>query len=133
MNKAYNIFFEKLMDGKIDLDTNNIYCALFKATYVPLLTHIHFEEIKSYEASGTGYTPYGKLLTGRSLVNKKFDASDVVWIGVTLTDIKYAVIYKKDGPLNSWLICYMDFDDNRSITNGTFPIEFNSSGILYFV
>ena len=84
------------------------------------------------ETSGTGYER--KTLANQALTQDdandvaKFDADDVEWTSATFT-ARYASIY--DDTLGTDdLIGQIDFAEDKSVTNGTFTIQFSGDGIL---
>ena len=133
-NLIYDSFFNKLMDGAIDLNTDTIKCALLTSSYIPSAAHILFSEVNSNEMEQillpipNGYTTGGNALSGVTITGKKFDANNVSWANSTIT-ARYAVIYK---PANGALICLLDFGSNRVTSNQTFTVEFNTNGIITF-
>ena len=84
------------------------------------------------ETSGTGYSQ--KTLANQSVTQDdtndvaKFDADDVQWTTATFTAY-HAVIY--DDTLGSDdLIGSIDFGVGKSVTGGTFTIQWSSDGII---
>jgi hypothetical protein len=59
------------------------------------------------------------------------DAADSSWTSATFT-ARGAVIYKKRGGAATAdeLLCYIDFAADKSCSNGTFTIQWNSEGII---
>ena len=135
---AYNNFKKFIVDGtNIDLDTNTIKVALCDSSYNPMLdTHDYFDDI-THEISGGNYTAGGSTVTGLSLTvdttndRCKWDATDVTWTSLTMTDGRYGIIYKSTGVAGtSPLIAYINFGENKSITNGTLTITWHGNGIM---
>jgi hypothetical protein len=125
------------MDGSIDLDSDNIKCALVKNTYVANSdTHTFWSDVSAQEAAGSGYTAGGQLLVNKTVtqdnINDKaaFDADDITWASATII-AQYAVIFKDTGtPTTSPLICCFDFGGDKSSSSGDFKIQWNTAGIL---
>lgn len=119
-----------LMNGSIDLDTDTIKVALVTATYTPDPdTHDFFDDITN-EVSGTGYTAGGATLANVSLTvdttnNRVYlDADDTTWASSTITNARYAIVYKSTGTASSSrLVCYVDLGGNKSTTGDTFYIQ----------
>jgi len=136
-NLVYDSFFEDLMDGALDLNTDTIKVALLQGAsggtpYTPNSAHAVFDDVDGSEISGTGYTAGGETLANPAITDAKFDADDVVWSGATFTTA-YAVVYKDSGdPATSPLICLLDLGGEKSVTAGTFTLEFHSNGIMTF-
>lgn len=100
----------------------------------------------SFTATDTAYTTTGELLGvngytagGATLANKavtegtllgKWDADDPSWNSFTAS-IYHAVMYDVT-PCNT-LIAAIDLGGVQTVTNGTFSIQFASSGIIVLV
>jgi hypothetical protein len=135
---VYNSFKKKIMDGSIDLDTDNINVALFTSAYTPNLdTHTFYSDITASEvAQANGYTTKGQTLASASISIDTtndlayFDASDNTWASSTIT-ARYAVLFKNSGTnTTSPLIAYVDFGSDKTSDNGNFIITWSSAGIL---
>ena len=135
---VYNSFKAKIMDGSIDLDTDNINVSLHTNAYSANLdTNVFYSDVTGSEvASATGYTTKGKSLTSLSVAvdttddEGVFDAADVTWSSSTIT-ARYAIIWKNSGTnTTSPLICYVDFGSDKTSDNGNFIITWSSEGIL---
>lgn len=118
----------------IDFDTNTIKVALLTSSYTPNQdTHSDFADLTN-EVSGTGYTAGGATLATKSvtLVNNvlTIDAADTTWTSSTIT-ARYAVVYDDSGATDGdkALIGWIDFGEDKSTTNSTFRITWNSSGV----
>jgi hypothetical protein len=93
-------------------------------------------DVQFYEITGTGYTAGGVTLANQAVTQDNtdnegvYDADDAVWSSSTLT-ARGAVIYKDTGtPSTSPLIAWLDFTTDKSSSNGTFQIVWNSEGIV---
>lgn len=132
----YNSFKQKIMDGSIDLDTDTIKVALVTSLYTPDQdSHEDFADV-SNEVTGTGYTAGGVELTGKTVTKDNtnnrgiFDAGNASWENVSIT-ARGAIVYKSTGDSStSWLICYLDFTEDKTADAVNFTIQFNSNGIL---
>lgn len=132
----YNFGKGELINGGIDLDTDDIKVALVTVTYTPDIdVHEDFADITN-EVVGTGYTAGGKSLTTKSVTvddgndRAVFDADDVTWTASTIT-ARAAILYKNTGvAATSTLIAYFDFGSDQSSSAGDFTIEWNATGIL---
>lgn len=135
----YNSGKKKLWDGSIDLDTDTIKVALTTSSYTPDVdAHDFFDDITN-EVSGTGYTAGGAALANKSVTQDNtnnrsvFDADDATWTTSTITNARYAVIYKSTGTAStSALICVVDLLTNKSSSADTFKIEWSTDGIFYY-
>lgn len=136
----YDSYSKKAVDGtNIDLDTDTIKVALTTASYTPSqTTHDFFDDITN-EVSGTGYSAGGASLANKVLTldttnnYTTWDADDVSWTTSTITNARYAIIYKSTGTAStSPLIALIDLGSNQSTNASTFTIVWNASGILRF-
>lgn len=135
---VYNSFKSKIMDGSIDLDTDNINVSLHTDAYTANIdTHVFYSDVTASEvANGNGYTTKGVSLASKSVATDTtddegvFDAADVTWSSSTIT-ARYAIIWKNTGTnTTSPLIAYVDFGANKTSDNGNFIITWSSEGIL---
>lgn len=131
----YNSFKRDIMNGGIDLDTDDMKVALVTSSYTADIdAHDNFDDITN-EVSGTGYTAGGAQLTESVSVDNTdnegvFDASDVTWLSSTIT-ARGAVIYKNTGTAStSKLVCYIDFSEDKISSAGNFVIQWASEGIV---
>lgn len=104
--------------GAVNFDTNTAYGASpFNANEVP---------------NGSGYTTGGAALTSTEITVSSgtlvFDAADSSWASSTFTSVRYALHYAD--PASDEAITLVDFGSNYSTSNGTFTIQWNSSGIF---
>ena len=84
-------------------------------------------------ATATGYTAGGKALTntgvGTSTVTSFTDFSDVSWTSSSFTT-RGCVIYNAStitGLTADSLVCSIDFGGNKTVSSGTFTIQFPSN------
>jgi hypothetical protein len=133
----YNSFKQRLMTGEVDMDNDQIWCALFPTAYSPNDdTQNVYADISASEcAAGNGYVAGGTILTGVTVMlnlstNKGIlDANDVTWANSTIT-ARFAVLYKKNASNNSWLVAAFDFGADKASSNGDFTVQWNASGII---
>lgn len=137
-SKLYGQVFVKAFNKEIDFDTDTIKVALLTSAYTPNQdTHDYFDDVASYEVSGTGYTSGGATLGNKSVSYDAgtntivFDGDDTVWASSTIT-ARYAVIYDATPGTNATrpLIGYVDFVSDQSSTNGNFTITWDATGIF---
>lgn len=136
--KWYGSAVSKMATKQIDWTNDTIKVGLVTSTYTPDVdTHDEWADVSANEASGSGYTAGGKTLSGKTLTYDAatntwtFDASDVLWNGVTVT-FRYAVIYD-DTVSGKPLLGYIDFTSNQVATAQDLTIKWESganSGIL---
>lgn len=133
----FNSFKRDVMNGSIDLDTDDIKVMLVTDVYVPDQdAHTKRSDITG-EVVGTGYSTGGASLAGKAVSVDNtdnegvFDANDLSWAASTIT-ARGAVIYKARGGAASAdeLVCYIDFLADKVSTDGAFTIQWNAEGIL---
>lgn len=122
----------------LDLETHKV--ALYQNTITPNFSEASAAygagAFASGEVSGTGYTAGGALLTtatfaesGASTGILKFDAADTSWASSTITNARCALVYA-DALAGNNAICLVDFGSDYSTSNGTFTIQWHSTGIF---
>jgi hypothetical protein len=135
--KTYGSLIAKAFNKEVDFDTDTIKVALLTSSYTPNQdTDDYWNDVSSYEVSGTGYTAGGATLASKTVTYTsgtnvtKFDADDVSWTSSTIT-ARYAVIYDSTGTAStSALIGYVDFGANQSSSSGTFSVVWDAAGIF---
>jgi len=130
----YNRFKANLMNKEVDLEADTIKVALLDNNHSFNADDNTWSDVSANEISGTGYTAGGEELANKSVTqddtNDKavFDADDVSWTSATFTAY-HAVIYD-DTLASDDLICSIDFGGAKSVSNGTFTIQWDSNGII---
>ncbi len=120
----------------LDLETHRV------ALYLDALTPNFSTEVSysaTSEASGTGYTAAGELLTTTVFTeavtgSAVFDADDAAWAASTIASAMAAIIYADALAANN-LIVLSDFVTAVSTTSGTLTVQWTapaSGGILNF-
>ena len=136
-SKLYGNFLLKALNKEVDFDSDTIKVALLTSAYTPNQdTHDYFNDVSTYEVTGTGYTSGGITLASKTATYDSgtnvivLDAADVTWSSSTIT-ARYAVVYDSTGTSStSALIGYVDFGSDQSSTNGNFTITWDSTGIV---
>jgi len=136
-SKLYGNFLLKALNKEVDFDSDTIKVALLTSSYTPNQdTHDYFNDVSTYEVTGTGYTAGGITLASKTATYDSgtnvivLDAADVTWSSSTIT-ARYAVVYDSTGTSStSALIGYVDFGSDQSSTNGNFTITWDSTGIV---
>jgi hypothetical protein len=136
-SKLYGNFLLKALNKEVDFDSDTIKVALLSSSYTPDQdAHDYFNDVSTYEVSGTGYTAGGNTLASKTATYDSannvivLDAADTTWASSTIT-ARYAVIYDSTGTSStSALIGYVDFGSDQSSTNGNFTITWDSTGIV---
>lgn len=136
-SKLYGNFLLKALNKEVDFDTDTIKVALLTSSYTPDQdAHDYFNDVSTYEVSGTGYTAGGNTLASKTATYDSatnviiLDAADTTWASSTIT-ARYAVIYDSTGTSStSALIGYVDFGSDQASTNGNFTITWDATGIV---
>ena len=137
-SKLYGQFLQQALNKEVDWDSDTIKVALLTNSYAPDQdAHNYFDDVVSFEVTGTGYTTGGtslgnKTSTYNSATNTiVLDADDVTWSSSTIT-ARYAVVYDATPATDATkpLIGYVDFGADQSSSNGNFTITWDSTGIV---
>jgi hypothetical protein len=95
-----------------------------------------FDDVVANEASGTGYTADGAVLTGTEITISggvlTYDANDSAWPSSTIANAMAECIYFDRGGAQSAdeLFALSDFVTAASSSGGTFTIQRSASGIV---
>lgn len=122
-----------LARNTIDL-TGKLKVLLVTSKYQPSAKHKNRDDVTN-EVKGPGYTSGGILVTDNKLVDEGEDtalkASPAIWEKATVT-AKGAVVYYSSGGGAKYdeLICYCDFQEEGSSTNGPFKLSWDNNTIL---
>ena len=133
----YNSFKKLALDGSIDFVNDTIKVALLTNAYTPNIDNDEYwDDVSTHEVSGTGYTAGGQALSSKTTVKNTtsdegvYDGADVTWAASTIT-ARYGVIYKSTGTAStSALVCYIDFDVDKTTSASDFVIAWGASGIF---
>jgi hypothetical protein len=130
----YNKFKANLMNKAVDLEADTIRVALLDNVHAFTATDNVWADVSANEISGTGYTANGEALAGKAVTQgatTKFDATDLAWTTATFTAY-HAVLYDDSitTPTVDDLICSFDFGGAKTVTAGTFTIQWHANGII---
>lgn len=137
-SKLYGNFLSQALNKEIDWDTDTIKVALLTNSYAPDQdAHNYFDDVVSFEVTGTGYTAGGETLANKTNTYTgatntiTLDADDVTWTASTIT-ARYAVVYDATpgSDATNPLIGYVDFGSDQSSSNGNFTITWDATGIV---
>ena len=135
---VYNKFKAHLLEGGYDFSNggDTFKVMLHTSTFVPDQDNDAFIDDTSNEVSGTGYVAGGATLAGQAVTQENTDnegvadGTDTSWASSTIT-ARYATLYKSTGTAStSPVVCTWDFTEDKTSTNGTFTIQYNSEGII---
>jgi len=127
----YDRFKANLMNKEVDLEADTIKVMLMATAHAFTSTHNQKSEIVANEMSGTGYTAGGAAIANKAVTQAattKWDGDDVEWTTATFTAY-HAVIYD-DTLVNDDLIASIDFGGAKSVSAGTFKIQWHANGIF---
>ena len=127
----YNRFKANLLNKEIDLEADTIKVMLLNNSHAFTATHNQKSEIVANEISGTGYTAGGAALANKAVTQaatSKWDADDTAWTSASFTAY-HAVIFD-DTLTNDDLICSIDFGAAKTVSAGTFTIQWHTDGII---
>ena len=104
-NSLYTKAKEHLIDGTIDLDTNDIRAILVDgADYTPVLaTHATLADIPA-----AARVAVSGALASKTVADGVFDANDIVIAAVTGDQFEYIVLYQHTGAESALLILLID-------------------------
>lgn len=143
----YTTFKRDVMNGSIALDGDHtLYCMLLAATYTTVSAasaHDFRNDLTAFEVTAggtTGYTAGGVTLgtTGAQTVSADLTNNlaywdttvDPTWTSAYIT-ARFAAIYRSTGAATTDpLVCCYDFGSDQVATNGTFTIQWSTSGLI---
>jgi len=136
---VFHTFKNRLGQKLIDLDSDDIRCALIASSWTPdLAAHANWADISANEISKDGYTAGGLGITNESWTNsagtQTWDCDDPTWTaGASGIAARYAVFYDNTDA-NKTLISYSLLDTtpaDHSVTSGqVFLITLPATGIF---
>jgi len=103
-------------------------------TYVTT-THVFYEDLTFEVPNGNGYVTGGATVSrspwdvdsGYTGTDAKIDAADTSWSGATFATVRFAVVYETTGKK---IRAIYEFDGDKSVTSGTFTIQWNAGGLI---
>lgn len=121
----------------VDLDLETHKVAMFTNTITPNFSTDSAYGVAPYnanEVTGTGYTSGGTVLTSTALSESPsgtimYDAADTSWASSTIASARCALIYA-DALAGNNALLLVNFGADYSTTNGTFTIQWASTGIF---
>lgn len=125
----YNRFKANLMNKVVDLEADTINVALYSNSFAFTATDTTYSTTNELATAG-GYTQGGVALSGKAVTEAattKWDAEDTQWTSASFTAY-FALIY--DVTASSNVICAIDFGGAKTVTSGTFKIQWSTNGII---
>lgn len=132
---AYAAGLTAFATKKVDLLNDNVKVMLTTSAYAPNQGAHATKADVTNEITGTGYTPGGLALTGRTLTQsgantQVFDCDDPTWYGASFT-ARFAVFYVATGVDNqSPLLVCVNFITDQTSAAGPFAINIPSTGLM---
>lgn len=135
---AYNYGKKEFYSGSVDFTSDTMKIALLVSAYSPDIdANQYWTDVSASEVAGTGYTAGGYTLLNPSATMDAtndmayFNADDPTWTSATLTSLRYAVLYKDTGDAaTSPIFGFVNFGENKSLTNGTFTLTVSATGLM---
>jgi hypothetical protein len=127
----YERFKANLMNKIVDLEADTIQVALMDNVHAFTATDNVWTDVSANEISGTGYTANGVVLASATVTQDattKFDGNDSAWTTATFTAY-HAVLWDNTVATDD-LICSFDFGGAKTVTAGTFTIQWHANGII---
>lgn len=127
-----------LFNKEADFPDDSWKVMLCNSSFTPDQDTMDYKDDVTNEVSGTGYTAGGQALANKTIGYTagtnvvKLDADDVVWVTVTLSDVKNVVIYD-DTPATAAtkpLLGFGVIDTALNPNAGNLNLNFDSAGIL---
>lgn len=131
----YNRFLANLSNKIVDLEADDIKCAILDNTHVADKDDDVWTDVSGDEVSGTNYPAGGSSLTTKSVTQDDandrmdYDADNVTFANVTFTNGRFAVLY--DATLGTDdLIAVFDFGADKNPAGDDFTVQWDAAGIL---
>lgn len=132
---VFQRFKWELGEKNIDMKDDTHKVILLKSSHVFTSTSTTLTSVSENQVSGTctGYDTGGSTLSGLTWVRTgttyvKWDGTDLSWNGATFT-AAHAVIYN-DTHASDIVVCSIDFGGDKTVSNGTFTIQWHANGIM---
>ncbi len=128
----YNRFKANLMNKIVDLEADVIKVSLMDNVHAFTATNSVWTDVSTNELpTAGGYTAGGATLAGAAVTQAattKFDGTDTAWTSATFS--AYHAVLWDDTVGTDDLICSFDFGGIKTVTAGTFTIQWHANGII---
>ncbi len=128
----YNRFKANIMNKEVDLEADVIQVALMDNVHAFTATNSVWTDVSANELpTAGGYTANGEVLAGKAVTQAattKFDGTDTAWTSATFSAY-HAVLWDNTVATDD-LICSFDFGGIKTVTAGTFTIQWHANGII---
>ena len=133
----YNRWKYNVMKKLVDMSADTVKVMLLANTYTFSAAHNVITDVNSNELpSSGGYTIGGVAIGSPTLTQLDspdncgvFDGADVSWVAATFTS-RYAILALTSGSANNSLVGCIDFGSDKSVSTGTFTIQWSANGII---
>jgi hypothetical protein len=129
---VYERFKANLMNKIVDLEADAIQVSLMDNSHSFTSTHNIWTDVSTNElATAGGYTAGGATLATAAVTQgatTKFDGDDTAWTSATFS--AYHAVLWDDTVGTDDLICSFDFGGVKTVTSGTFTIQWHANGII---
>ena len=126
----YNRYKANLLNKVVDMEADTIKVMLMASGHSFSAADHNISGVSANEMTGTGYSAGGGTLADGAVTEgatTKFDATDLAWSSSTFSAY-HAVLYDTSAGNN--LICSFDFGEAKTVSNGTFTIQWDTAGVL---
>jgi len=126
----YNRFKANLMNKIVDLEADTIKVSLYDNSHAFAAGDTVYTTTNELATAG-GYTQGGAALAGKAVTEAattKWDATDLAWTSATFT--AYHAVIWDDTVGTDDLICSIDFGGAKTVTAGTFTLQWDAAGII---
>jgi hypothetical protein len=128
----YERFKANLMNKIVDLEADTIKVSLMDNSHSFTATNDVWTDVSTNELpTSGGYTAGGATLAGSAVTQSgttKWDGTDVAWTSATFS--AYHAVIWDDTVGTDDLICSIDFGGVKTVTAGTFTIQWHANGII---
>ncbi len=128
----YNRFKANVFNKIVDLEADVIKVSLMDNVHAFTATHNVIGDVSANELpTAGGYTAGGATLAGGAVTQAAttaFDGTDTAWTSATFS--AYHAVLWDDTVATDDLICSFDFGGIKTVTAGTFTIQWHANGII---
>ncbi len=128
----YERFKANLMNKEVDLEADVIKVSLMDNVHTFVSTENTWSQVSADELpTAGGYTVGGATLAGAAVTQAAtttFDGTDTAWTSATFS--AYHAVLWDDTVATDDLICSFDFGGVKTVTAGTFTIQWHANGII---
>lgn len=128
----YNRFKANVFNKIVDLEADVIQVSLLDNSHSFSATDNVWTDVSTNELpTSGGYTAGGATLAGAAVTQSgttKFDGTDTTWTSATFS--AYHAVLWDDTVGTDDLICSFDFGGVKTVTSGTFTIQWHVNGII---